>query len=460
MSEAFPALAAGVGEEQDPLTLLYGYLPLDGSEAMQGDLDMGGNDIRRPGKIRSDPLTEPNWAQCLYFDGANATRIDMPDDADSGPTSDFTFAILIDPDDWTPASDQTWACKFNTSGSQKSFLFRIKAAGTLQVGWSTNGAAESSATSSVATGFSPGTKKWILFTLRASDGANKFATASVTSATDWSPGTFTQLGSTGFAGATSVFNSTARLMLGGYNDGSAEPPAGKAYGLLLRNAFDTTLGTAIWTSPQIKLMIGQTTPTGLVGWPLGDISSTDDSSSVKTWTIRGTVQPYMTIESQLASGVGFTIAGVTGRSSFGNFAIGTWSDAASGGTTINAASWATVLTGTITLPFTDEFFILFVSFGAETESLGAHTVHWRVGVDAGPGYQYSVNTGAPSITPLGGARLGISGVAGDAAWRGSDLWMIPLQATSATITLVMQGYIASGSLVPRHTMRAWLVRGW
>lgn len=43
MSDKFPALAASSSsEEQDPLALLYSYLPLDGSAAMEGDLRMGG----------------------------------------------------------------------------------------------------------------------------------------------------------------------------------------------------------------------------------------------------------------------------------------------------------------------------------------------------------------------------------------------------------------------------------
>ena len=242
----------------------------------------------------------PNYEQYLYIPGSNATRIDMPDDATTSITGDIDLAVLVDLADYTPATPQALAAKFVQTGNQRSYELQVETNGTLRAYTSANGTTEvtfATSTVGVDTVATPGTKIWIRWTGDVDNGSAqrvaKFYTAPTVSATDFTPGTWTQLGTTvTSAGATSFFDSTALLTLGGFNAGTGNPPTGKGYGLLLNNAYDTA---DLWADADIKLMVGFTAPTGLTGWPIQQITGGDDSPSQKTWTIRGTTQPYMTL---------------------------------------------------------------------------------------------------------------------------------------------------------------------
>lgn len=323
-----------------------------------------------PNPLVSTTQTPPNWSQHLYFDGTNNTRIDMPDDADSSPTGDLDIAVLWSADDWTPGTDQSLFGKWLDTGNQRSFLLSLLVAGNLRLLTSADGSALINTTSTAIVALTPGTKYWLRATIDVVSGANrvvKFYTAPTNSATDFRPGAWTQLGTTiTTAGTTSILNSTAKLMIGGNNDGAGFPPKGQGYGAILNNVYDTADLNATF---KIRILFGQTHPTAWpgVGWPPTSlISNGDDSPAQKTWTLRGTVQPAMTMDEMLVSGAGVSINLTTGRTLF-NELIGfvEWEETLVAVT----GAYADIISRTVQLPFAGETCIVELSCSAYATDL-------------------------------------------------------------------------------------------
>lgn len=150
-------------------------------------------------------------------------------------------------DDWTPAAIQTLMSNWRTSGNARSFKFVVTTAGELRLVWSTNGTAESTATSSVAlpVGTAPfnvpgGDPVWLRVQL--DDAANTikfFYSLDQVEHRTFGNGningsliTWTQLGTTISPGATSLFNPgalTGSIEVGSSNNLADERAVGNFY---------------------------------------------------------------------------------------------------------------------------------------------------------------------------------------------------------------------------------------
>lgn len=385
-----------------------------------------------PNPLVSVAQVQPNWSQWLYFDGVNATRMSTPDTPTTSITGDIDIAFLFDLEDWTPAAYQTFGNKWTAAGGQQSYVLHLAPSGVLDAYWSTNGVDFPNATSTVATGFAPGTKMWVRWTMDVNNGAgsrvSKFYTSPVTSATDPTPLLWTQLGATvTTAGTTSIFNSTATLMLGGQNNGVTFPPKGKGYGMLLNNAYDTA---NLWTTNVIKLFFGQTEPTVGAGWPLtNNLVGVDDSPAPGpfTWTIAGT-GGYLTQGDLLSAGLGFSLNLTTGRTTFNEWIAGVeWEE----NLVAVTGAYVDVISRTLTLPFTGETVLIKLFVSAVGTDLGENeTIFLTPRIVAGgvtfdgteiakgqpdaTGALGSVSVGAGSLD-VTGSGLDVSGVSGPAS---------------------------------------------
>lgn len=147
---------------------------------------------------------------------------------------DIDIRVQCSLDDWTPAASNTLAAKWNDTGNQRSWVFRVTTSGALEFAWSADGTAVlGPLTSSAPTGFTDGTTRWVRVAFDVDNGASGRTASFFTSTdgTNWTPLGTPQT----TAGVTSLFNSTASLTVGGRAD-STQPATGWFYRAEVRNS--------------------------------------------------------------------------------------------------------------------------------------------------------------------------------------------------------------------------------
>ena len=164
----------------------------------------------------------------LVLPGVSGNFATAPDSAALSITGDIDIQCRVSMADWTPDSDsETFVGKWESSGDERSFAFRVTTGGNLQLVWSENGLGGGglpTETSSVATGLTDGDEKWVRVTMDVDNGSSdadiKFWTADDSSG---SPGSWTQLGSTQNHGSTtSIYDGTALFSVGAFSDDGSD----------------------------------------------------------------------------------------------------------------------------------------------------------------------------------------------------------------------------------------------
>lgn len=173
-------------------------------------------------------------AALAVLPGAAADYISTPDSAAVDIVGDIDLRMRLSMTDWTPAAISYLLTKF-TTGGQISYLLSVTAAGALQLEWSTDGSAVSTATSTVATSVADGAVKWVRCAVDVDDGGvYKVYFYLSDDGVNW-----TQLGATVTGGATtSFFSSTSNINISGYGDGLTNPFAGRCYRAEIRSGID------------------------------------------------------------------------------------------------------------------------------------------------------------------------------------------------------------------------------
>jgi hypothetical protein len=236
----------------DPLRTKDEYKDIDGiCNELAGTTGLDASDalatILHPAEVILDPrlgnapafytdaaTPRYNYPGYIYLPGIAGQYISVPDSAALDITGDIDLRIQVAMDDWTPSSTQVFIAK-ETTGSTRSFRFYIASDGKLYLLWSTDGSATTFAASSVVTGITDGTTKWIRATLSvASNYKVKFFTSD--NGTTW-----IQLGTdVDGVGATSIFSSTSDVSIGTRLLAGGEAVAGKLYRAQVLDGIDGT----------------------------------------------------------------------------------------------------------------------------------------------------------------------------------------------------------------------------
>lgn len=201
----------------------------------------------------SDLFVDPYRLERQQGDAGVATHLSLPGIAgnysstpDTGVldiTGDIDIRIFMAPDDWTPATSVAVLAKWRTTATdQRSYLIQLITDGTIKFFWSTTGANQLEASSTVATGFANGSAHWIRVTLDVNDGASPGPNNIVTFYTSDTGETWTQLGAVvTTVGVTSIFSSTAVLEIGTQNTGAFVPFVGNIHRALVYDGINGTL---------------------------------------------------------------------------------------------------------------------------------------------------------------------------------------------------------------------------
>lgn len=157
----------------------------------------------------------------VTFDGVSTAPVSVSDSAALDITGDISVIVRARLDDWTPSAKQTIVSKLTTTGNQRSWALSITTSGLIELLWSTNGApiplpfTSLSAPTPDADGwcwlaavldvYRPDIDAWHLMFYESVDGE-----------------TWKSLGGWYDTGATSIFDSTAPLVIGSVNSGTTQ----------------------------------------------------------------------------------------------------------------------------------------------------------------------------------------------------------------------------------------------
>jgi len=184
----------------------------------------------------------------LYLPGVASNYASAPDSAALDITGDIDLRAKVAMDDWTPSASSILVCKY-ASATQISYALVLFTDGRLILQSSANGTTLVSRFSTVATGLTDGTTKWVRATLDVDNGASGNDVQFFLS-DDGS--TWTQLGTTvTTAGTTSIFSGTSILEIGSRETGTGAFSRGKFFRAQVLNgiggtvAFDADFETSI-----------------------------------------------------------------------------------------------------------------------------------------------------------------------------------------------------------------------
>ncbi len=169
----------------------------------------------------------------IYLTGFPGHYASVPDAAALDITGDIDIRVKVAFDDWTRAAgavtENYYIGKWETSGNQRSWYIRVTTTGFINIAWSTDGTTNIGVTSNIAisTIVADGGVKWIRVTLDVDNGAGGNTVRFWYSDDNI---TYTELGTAQTtAGTTSIFNSTANLIIGSVIAGSTLTAPGKYY---------------------------------------------------------------------------------------------------------------------------------------------------------------------------------------------------------------------------------------
>lgn len=187
----------------------------------------------------------------VYLPGVAGNYLSVPDAASLDIVGDIDIRVKVALDDWTPPSSTNVLINSYDYGGQARWAFRVLVTGTLQFEWFNSSVVNTTKVSSVVTGLTDGSAKWLRATLDVDNGASgsdvKFWMSD--DGVAWS-----QLGTTQTtAGTTNVRETAGSVIVGGENAGATTPPSGKFYRAQVYAGLDGTdkrldIDTSILTS--------------------------------------------------------------------------------------------------------------------------------------------------------------------------------------------------------------------
>jgi hypothetical protein len=223
-------------------------------------------------QLRVAAGTGDNYAWLPYNDQDDANYVNTADKAVLDITSDIDVRAELWPHSWRPGSQMMIASKWNSGTNNRSWIFYIGTDGTLYFSWTTDGASGTQVTvQSTAAVPSTSGQLAVKATLDVNNGAAgndvKFYTASSIAAS------YTQLGSTvTTAGTTSIFSSSATVVVGGADSHSGGIPfGGKVYKAEVYNGIG---GTRVANMDATSRSVG-------------DTSWSDGLATSNTWNVIG-----------------------------------------------------------------------------------------------------------------------------------------------------------------------------
>lgn len=169
----------------------------------------------------------------LSLTGTVGNYASSPNAAPLQITGDIDLRCKVSLDDWTPSTDNNLIAK-EVNTILRAYRFYVLPSGALAILVSFNGTDFFVANSSIATGITDGSTKWVRATRAAATGLVTFFLSD--DGTTW-----TQLGATVSGTAGNIFNSSSPLDIGSRHTGTSLLTKGTIYRAQILNGIDGTL---------------------------------------------------------------------------------------------------------------------------------------------------------------------------------------------------------------------------
>lgn len=209
------------------------------------------------------PLINPDG---LRLTGDTGDYASTPDKAQLDVTGDIDLRADVTLDNWSPGTNQTLVAKYDTTTDNRSYQMFITGAGELAFGWSTDGVGFTSQSMPIPS-IPSSNRLAVRTTLDVDNGSSQHVTSFYVA--DSINGPWTLIGTITNSGTTSIFASTADLVVGGRDGGTANMVSGLAHAAEVYDGIDGMLVA----DPYFANETAMTT-------------SFDDSSG-NTWTVNG-----------------------------------------------------------------------------------------------------------------------------------------------------------------------------
>jgi hypothetical protein len=219
-----------------------------------------------------------NGTNYVYIPGGSTNALSIPDAANLDITGDIDLRAQVAMDDWTPTAYSSLIVK--RLAGQVSYELAVNTGGELAFQYSVDGTNALTRLSTVATGLTDKTVKWVRATLDVDNGSSQNDVKFFTSddGTSW-----TQLGSTVTnALTTSIFSGTAQVAIGAYSNLSSFTATAKIYRAQILNGINGT--TVLDVDTSIITSGGATTFTAVTGQTVTINRSTTGRKTVAVTT--------------------------------------------------------------------------------------------------------------------------------------------------------------------------------
>lgn len=185
------------------------------------------------------PLAYPDG---VPLSGASGSYIWCADSAGLSFSDDIEVVARVRCTDWSIAANQTLVGKYLTTGNQRSWRMYVNTAGVPQMSGSTNGTAVVTVLVTPSVSLVDNSTVWQRWRLDLTNGTNSVATieTAADAGTNDEPPSFSANGSNTGTALAGIFDSTAKLEIGAFNDGASERFVGRVYRVIVRRGFSGT----------------------------------------------------------------------------------------------------------------------------------------------------------------------------------------------------------------------------
>lgn len=180
---------------------------------------------------------QPKNVGYVQLDGTSGDYVWTADSVTNDISGNIEVVMRVKATDWTAAANQTLAGKYVTTSNQRSWRFYVSTTGSIVLTASSDGIAVTSASIVPTVALVDNTWYWLRMRLQLTNGANSVGTLDIAADQAEEPTVWTANGSQTAAIITSVFNSTAPVEIGSFQNGTSERFAGQVSRCIVRDGF-------------------------------------------------------------------------------------------------------------------------------------------------------------------------------------------------------------------------------
>lgn len=175
----------------------------------------------------------------VQLDGTSGDYIFTPDTATVSFSNDIEVVMRVKVTDWSAAAIQTLVGKYVTTGNQRSWKIASNTSAQIIITVSTDGTTTNTATITPSVALPDNTWIWLRLRMDLTNGSNSVGTVETAAdgGTNDEPSSWTANGTATATALAGIFDSTAPLEIGSFNNGSSERFNGQVARCIVRSGF-------------------------------------------------------------------------------------------------------------------------------------------------------------------------------------------------------------------------------